>query len=567
MTKQFVAEEHAQRQNTERQKTERKNTEPAAPRSTGAPLGILLLNLGTPDSPTTGAVRRYLRQFLSDPRVMDISPIGRFFLLNFIILPLRSPKSAEAYRLVWTENGSPIIEHGRNLTKLVQQSLDAKTPNGYKVKLAMRYGQPSIENIMQEFHDEGIDSIKVVTLFPQYASATIGSSIEEVYRVANQQLNIPTITATPAYYDHPGYIGAFAEVTTKAVANEDVAIKDYDHYLFSFHGLPERHILKAEQEDNPDQTKHCLIDGTCCQEITARNRNCYRAQCYATARGIAQELNLADGTWSVSFQSRLGREQWIEPYTDVRIEELAKSGVKSMAILSPAFVADCLETLEELGIRGKESFMEAGGEKFIMIPSLNTNPRWVETVVDIATTDPNDIANSASQQNNEPRQSQPSKSQEPQKEVKKTMNTKAANMLEPALSRKGLVILSGIVWALAGVMLFVRASLMVEALTATSVALIVVGLVVGTLKSKFVLSKVARKNIARIKTMSPDKEKICLFAFQPLMSYILIGVMIGSGATLRHFYPHSIYVASLYFAIGAALLYSGLEYFKSAKTV
>ncbi len=347
---------------------------------TTATTGVLLLNLGTPDAPETGAVRRYLRQFLSDPRVMDINVFGRFLLLNLIILPFRSSNSAEAYRLVWTNEGSPILAHGAKLTQLVQQKLDNRFPEKYNVKLAMRYGEPSIDRVMGKFHAEGIDTIKVITLFPQYASATIGSAMEEVYRVANQQWNMPTIHATPAYYDHPGYVSAFAEVTKDAIGADS-----YDYYLFSFHGLPERHIRKADAEDNPGQAQYCLVDDSCCACITSRNRNCYRAQCFASARAIANKLGLEDGTWSVSFQSRLGKEPWIPPYTDVTIEELAKGGVTSLAVVSPAFVADCLETLEELGIRGKEAFMKAGGERFIMIPSLNTHPRWVETVAELAT--------------------------------------------------------------------------------------------------------------------------------------------------------------------------------------
>ncbi len=545
------------------------------PRSTVTTQGIMLLNLGTPSAPETGAVRRYLRQFLSDPRVMDISPIGRFFLLNLIILPFRSSKSAEAYRLVWTDQGSPIICHGEKLTELVQQRLNSKQPGAYKVKLAMRYGEPSIQRVMREFRDEGIDAIKVVTLFPQYASATVGSAMEEVYRVANLEWNMPVITATPAYYDHPGYIGAFADVTKTAVDSDN-----YDYYLFSFHGLPERHIRKADAEDNPGQPEHCLADGSCCECITSRNRNCYRAQCYATARGIARKLKLEDGTWSVSFQSRLGREAWIPPYTDKKIEELAQNGIKSLAILSPAFVADCLETLEELGIRGKESFLEAGGEKFKMIPSLNTNPKWVETVIELATTNNPSIARSEA-----PNQSMPGTEQrishcEEQSDAaipspidrgfekeNQRSNNMTAHTFEPSLSRKGLITLSGLVWSSAGVMLLIRAILMIDTITTTGIALIILGLVVGTLKSKFVLSTVARKNIERIKTMSPDKSKICLFAFQPVMSYLLIALMVTAGVTLRHYFPHSIYVISLYFAIGAALLYSGLEYFRSASQV
>lgn len=338
--------------------------------------GVLLVNLGTPDAPETGPVRRYLRQFLSDPRVLDISPLGRFLLLNLIILPRRPKESAEAYRSIWTKEGSPILIHGRELTRLTQEELDRESPGRFLVKLGMRYGEPSIERVLAEFAAEGVDRIRVLPLFPQYASATVGSAMEEVYRVANKYWNMPTIEALPPFYDHPGYLESFAVVT-----RESVKLADYQYYLFSFHGLPERQIKKGE---SPGENR-CLTEANCCSSISARNRNCYRAQCFATARGIAQRLNLEPEQWSVSFQSRLGREPWIQPYTDEVMKELPKKGIKSLVALSPAFVADCLETLEELGIRGEEDFFGAGGEKYKMIPSLNTHPDWVDTVVSLVT--------------------------------------------------------------------------------------------------------------------------------------------------------------------------------------
>jgi ferrochelatase len=260
------------------------------------------------------------------------------------------------------------------LTRLTQEELNKQFPGRYVVKLGMRYGEPSIERVMAEFAAEGVDRIRVLPLFPQYASATVGSAIEEVYRVANANWNMPTIEALPPFYDHSGYLDAFASVTREAVK-----LADYEYYLFSFHGLPERQIKKGE---SPGEDR-CLTDSNCCATICMANRNCYRAQCYATARGIAERLNLPPEQWSVSFQSRLGNEPWIRPYTDEVMKELPGKGIKSLAVLSPAFVADCLETLEELGIRGEEDFTGAGGERFKMIPSLNLHTEWVDTVVSL----------------------------------------------------------------------------------------------------------------------------------------------------------------------------------------
>ncbi len=336
-----------------------------------AATGILLLNLGTPDSPQTGSVRRYLRQFLSDPRVIDISSLGRFLLVNLIIAPFRSSKSAEAYRLIWTDEGSPLLFHGQRLTELVQAELDKFSADRFVVKLAMRYGNPSIDSVLREFVSEGIDRIRVLPLYPQYASASVGSTIEEVYRCASGLWNVPVIEILPVFYNHPGYIKS-----SVLVAKEALGQRKFDHYLFSFHGLPERHILKSKDSSE----SRCLRDADCCQSISLINRNCYRAQCFATARSIAGQLGLEKSEWSVSFQSRLGRDPWIRPFTDFVFKELPSKGVKSLAIFSPAFVADCLETLEELNIRGRKDFLKAGGEEYLFVPSLNTHPEWVRCV-------------------------------------------------------------------------------------------------------------------------------------------------------------------------------------------
>jgi len=340
--------------------------------------GILLVNLGTPDAPQTREVRRYLREFLSDPRVIDINPIGRWLLLNLFILPTRPKRSAEAYRKVWTEAGSPLLVYGRELT----EALRARMPE-HPIELAMRYGKPSIEGGLTRLRDAGCDRLVVLSLYPHYASSSTGSSLEKVYAEAGKLWNTPYINAVPAFYDHPAFIEAFADV-----ARDQLEALDPQHLLFSFHGLPERQILRsAEPLQSPTR---CLASPDCCAAMTIQNRSCYRAQCYETARLLARALDLGPGDgslgdagegapgWSVSFQSRLGRTPWIQPYTDEVLPVLAERGVQRVAVMCPAFVADCLETLEEIGIRASDDFVAAGGEVLELVPSLNASPRWVD---------------------------------------------------------------------------------------------------------------------------------------------------------------------------------------------
>lgn len=336
--------------------------------------GVLLVNIGTPDAPQTKEVRRFLKHFLSDPRVLDISPIVRAFVLNLIILPFRSAKSASAYRIIWTDKGSPLIVFGEEFSRAVQRELDENFPDRYVVKLAMRYGSHSIKQSMNEFQSAGIGTIRVFPLYPQYASATVGSTMEEVFRVASKFWNVPNITTIPVFYDHPKFIKAFADV-----ARANIDIEEFDHFLFSFHGLPERHIIKSDLSHG----NYCLAEKDCCTKIWETNTFCYRAHCYATAKLISQELGLSKSRYTISFQSRLGRDPWIKPYTDVLLKTLPKRGVKRLAIFSPAFVADCLETLEELAIRGAKDFTAAGGKKCVLVPSLNSHPTWIETAVEL----------------------------------------------------------------------------------------------------------------------------------------------------------------------------------------
>ncbi|MEP6654038.1 MAG: ferrochelatase [Myxococcales bacterium] len=333
--------------------------------------GLLLCNLGTPDQPTASAVRRYLREFLADPRVLDINPLGRWALLNLIILPFRPRKSAAAYQKIWTDRGSPLLTHSQDLVAAVR----ARLGTGWAVELGMRYQQPSIAAALDRLHAAGADRVVVFPLYPQYSASSTGSSVEEVFRVAGQRWVTPTLSFIEPFYDEPVFIDAFAAQGRGLLAAEQ-SDADADHVLFSFHGLPERHVRKAD-----DTGAHCLASESCCDRMVPANRHCYRAQCFATARALAGRLGLGAGTFSVTFQSRLGRTPWIRPYTDVALLELAAQGKKRLVVFCPAFVADCLETLEEIGIRAQHDFVAAGGERLTLVPSLNASPEWVEAIV------------------------------------------------------------------------------------------------------------------------------------------------------------------------------------------
>lgn len=322
-------------------------------RGQGERRGILLVNLGTPDAPETPAVRRYLRQFLMDGRVIDIPTPARWMLVNFVIAPFRSPKSAKAYRAVWTSDGSPLLVYSRALAAAVEHRL------GERVTLAMRYGSPSIAEGIERLGE--VDRILVVPLYPQYASSSTGTALEEIYRALAGRVWVPPIDVLPPFFDDPGFLDAQA-----GLAREDVAWAD--HVLFSYHSLPERQITAAAAS--------CQL-GACCD---AAPPWCYRAQCFATTRGLVGRLGLADGGWSQSFQSRLGRAEWLKPATDAVVPELARRGVKRLAVLCPSFVSDCLETLEEIGIRAREEFRAAGGEELRLVPCVNATPAWADAL-------------------------------------------------------------------------------------------------------------------------------------------------------------------------------------------
>jgi ferrochelatase len=332
--------------------------------------GLLLINLGTPDAPTTGAVRRYLREFLGDPRVIDIHPVGRALLLNLIILPLRPARSAHAYASIWdAKRGSPLLYHSRDLAAAVAAQLGAD----WHVELAMRYGRPSLAAALDAFAASGVERVVVLPLFPQYASSSTGTAQVRVMELASERWNVPALDFVPAFYNDPGFVGAFEQVARPV-------LEDFrpDHVLFSFHGLPVRQIVKTDRERTV-----CFQRETCCD--TLANPNCYRAQSFATARALATRLALAADRYTICFQSRLGRTPWIEPYTDHVIDRLGRSGTKRLAVMCPAFVADCLETVEEIGIRARAQWKLAGGDELVLIPSLNATQPWVDAVCAIAT--------------------------------------------------------------------------------------------------------------------------------------------------------------------------------------
>jgi protoporphyrin/coproporphyrin ferrochelatase len=338
-------------------------TQPVAART-----GILLVNLGTPDAPTVPAVRKYLREFLMDGRVIDIPVVLRFILVQGIIAPFRAPKSTKIYKEVWLKEGSPLKIYGYELAHKLQDLMGTD----YVVKLAMRYQSPSIAPAIREFIDEQVDKIVVVPLFPQYASASSGSVIEKVMSELSKYQTIPETSFVGPFHSHPAFIDNFVKQGLAHMAQHQ-----YDHVLFSYHGIPQRHIRKG------DYAKQCKF-GSCCNTLTSSNALCYRAQCFATSRLIAEKMGIGTN-YTVSFQSRLGSDPWIQPYTDKEIKEFPKKGYLNVLAFSPAFVADCLETTVEVGDEYKEIFEESGGKHWQLVESLNASDEWVQGMKDIIT--------------------------------------------------------------------------------------------------------------------------------------------------------------------------------------
>lgn len=328
--------------------------------------GILLVNLGTPDSPQVSDVRKYLKEFLLDERVIDIPTIPRNLLVRGIIAPFRSPKSAKSYKHIWMDEGSPLMVYSLRLQDKLQQTLG----ENYVVALAMRYQSPSIEAGLALLREKRVNEIIVVPLFPQYTSATNGSIIQKVMKIVSGWQAIPAIRFTGDFHAHPLFIKAFCENGAKHDPTK------FDHILFSYHGLPERQIIKTVEGNN------CLTEN-CCDNLHSRNNFCYRAQCFNTTRLIAEQLQISSENYTVCFQSRLGKTPWIKPYSTDIIAQLAQKGVKKILMFSPAFVADCLETVFEIGVEYHEEFQQQGGEKIELVESLNDNQTFIDCLVDI----------------------------------------------------------------------------------------------------------------------------------------------------------------------------------------
>ncbi|WP_341962068.1 ferrochelatase [Pseudomonas sp. RC10] len=325
---------------------------------------LLLVNLGSPASTDVADVRRYLNQFLMDPYVIDLPwPVRR--LLVSLILIKRPEQSAHAYASIWWDEGSPLVV----LSKRLQQAMTKEWTHG-PVELAMRYGEPSIETVLTRLAAQGIKKVTLAPLYPQFADSTVTTVVEEARRVIHEKKLSFELALLPPFFNQPEYLDALVQSVRPHLE------QDYDHLLLSFHGLPERHINKLDPTGS-----HCFKHGNCCETASPDVLAvCYRAQCMRSSAEFAKLMGIPDGKWSVSFQSRLGRAKWIEPYTEAHLAELAGQGVKKLLVMCPAFVADCIETLEEIGDRGAEQFKEAGGEELVLIPCLNDDPNWAKAL-------------------------------------------------------------------------------------------------------------------------------------------------------------------------------------------
>jgi protoporphyrin/coproporphyrin ferrochelatase len=328
--------------------------------------GVLLVNLGTPDSPSVPHVRAYLREFLMDPRVIDIPYPARFLLVNGVIAPFRAGQSAHAYRSIWRQEGSPLLTISRQVRDELRIRLEVP------VELAMRYRNPSIAAALWRLSGLGVNPITVLPMFPHYATSSYESAIERVKELKRRFAPEAALRIVAPYFDSPGYIRSLVATAGPYLAG------DVDHLLFSFHGVPERHIRRADPTG-----RHCFERPDCCTTESAARASCYRSQCLRTMAAVAREAGLEEGRYSYAFQSRLGRDRWLQPSTAETLTQLARSGVRKLAVMCPSFVADCLETLEEIGIRGRDTFREAGGESLILVPCLNTHPVWLDALADL----------------------------------------------------------------------------------------------------------------------------------------------------------------------------------------
>lgn len=331
--------------------------------------GVLLVQLGTPNAPTKKEVGKYLTEFLMDPRVMDIPYLSRTLLVKGIIVPKRAPLSAHTYATIWDENtGSPLMYYSVLQQKLLQEKLG----DDYQVELAMRYQEPSLKAAMDKLEGMFLESLTIIPMFPQYASATSGSVIDRVMELMRSWQYFPKVSFINSFYDDPLMI----EVIAEHASSYDLAA--YDHFLFSYHGLPVRQLGKVD----PKKELNCPERGcdTCQVQV---NSFCYLSQCYATTRAIVAKLNIPEDKHTVCFQSRLGKTPWIQPYTSDTLDDLARKGVKKLLVFSPAFVADCIETIDEIQVEYAGEFKAKGGESVDMVASLNENPKWIQALADM----------------------------------------------------------------------------------------------------------------------------------------------------------------------------------------
>jgi len=328
--------------------------------------GVLLVNLGSPESPTAKDVKPYLDEFLMDKYVIDVPYLLRAFLVRGIILRKRPEQSAHAYAQVWTDEGSPLIVLSEKMHKKVVQKTDIP------VELAMRYGTMTIEKGLKKLHDKGVTDVLLFPLYPQYAMASTLTIEVLAEKIRKEKFPEMKITNFPAFYNDPNYINVLSNSI-----KEHLKDFDYDQLVFSYHGIPERHVRKT---DKTKSHKKFITNQMCCEVGTPEAEFCYRTHCYETTRLVAEKLQLAKDKYCVTFQSRLAGDKWLEPYTDVEIDNMPAKGIKKIAVVTPAFVTDCLETLEEIAMRAKEDFEAKGGEEFLAIPCLNDDDEWVDTV-------------------------------------------------------------------------------------------------------------------------------------------------------------------------------------------
>ena len=332
---------------------------------------VLILNLGTPAQPTAKGLRQFYKYFFSDPNVFDMNPVARWLLRNLVIMPFRAPKTAKDYAAIWMEGGSPLKVYADRVQLSLQNSFNEANED-VLVLNGMAYSQPFISEAMAQLEQEGRDEIVVIPMFPQYSTATTASVFEAVNEAASKWEISPKLHFVNDLYAEPAFVRAWSILITRHLKEEEI-----DHVIFSYHGMPEQAILKA------DDANHCRF-GVCCQQISDKNGLCYRAQCIATTRSITEALAWERDEYSIAFQSRFGRQAWIKPYLDEHLQDLLGQGINRVAIITPSFVSDCLETIHEIGIEYKGQFMEGGGRVMQLIPNLNDDPGWCSAVLEIS---------------------------------------------------------------------------------------------------------------------------------------------------------------------------------------